>query len=58
MSVKYSFEVFDCVEFGIFPVIGKSNEDNTYKLCKQFLSGLKELLQLIDEEYTKKTIYK
>ena len=43
---------------GIFPVIGKLNEDNTYKLCKQFLSRLKELLQIIDEEYTKKTIYK
>lgn len=40
---------------GIFPVIGNLN---TYKLCKQFLSGLKELLQLIDEEYTKKMIYK
>lgn len=43
---------------GIFPVIGNLNELNTYKLCKQFLSGLKELLQLIDEEYTKKMIYK
>lgn len=43
---------------GIFPVIGKLNELNTYELCRQFLSGLKELLQLIDEEYTKKMIYK
>ena len=43
---------------GIFPVVGKSNKLNTYQLCKQFLSGLKELLQQINEEYTKKTIYK